>query len=138
MLTNQAPVLADYLFELIHSRPLAVLGLNNIFIVLALFLNPLFDVKLCQDTFNISPSIYAVDGDDWPAKNWDATTGGFPGAIWPAAKDLPPKVVMFRRSYESINYTLITLFLARFLCCNLANSRWRPIEDNITRAGIVM
>ena len=42
-----------------------IAGLNNIFIVLVAFLNPLFDVKLCQDTFTISPNVHEVGEDAW-------------------------------------------------------------------------
>ena len=106
-----------------------------LFIVLVLFLNPLFDTKLCEDTFTITPTVFEVGDDTWPAADWNVAEGGFPAPIWPSAEELPPAVAIFRRPYESTKYALITLFLGRFLCCNVANSRWRAMSDNITRAS---
>ena len=72
-----------------------------------------------------------------PATNWDAPGDGFSGSIWPSVEVLPPTVVTFRRPYDSTNYALITLFLARFLCTNVANSRWRGAAETTTRAGVI-
>jgi hypothetical protein len=113
------PVVADLVFEVVHSRTLAIIEATAFFMLMpAIYL----DTRMCESSFSIDPQV---------------TTNVFTNDLSSSVDANPAKSVHFRDDDDLRRCGVVALALFRFVLTNLSNSKWQQVGDNLSGAALI-